>query len=449
MEFYESEAFLVGSVGQFLAPGLAAGEAAIIVATSDHRDKFESALMAEGLDVTALRRRAQLITLDAAQTLAGFMTDGTPDPARFRAVVGGLIQAAAEDGRGVHVYGEMVALLWAESNVPAALALEDLWNELASSHNFSLLCAYPMEIFKGAGSTAAFRTVCQQHSAVIPGESYSNLTDPQDRLRTVALLQQEASAGNHERIGLRRKQNELQAALDRLRELDRLRNEFVAMVVHDIRTPAIVISEFLRLVRDRSSELDEDEVQEFLTKAIENAANIERLVADILTMARIDSGEFTYDLRPIELAGVVERVVNEMRSATGRSIKFSREATPSPALADEVRQVQILTNLLTNAVKFSPETSTVFVSISEQGDRLAISVRDEGKGIDPEDVSQLFRPFSRLPERSNHAVEGIGLGLRIAKALVEGQGGTVWVDSEKGAGSIFSYTVPTATPTRL
>lgn len=448
VEFYESDESLVDSVVQFLTPALEAGEAAIVVATRQHRHRFEAALAARGLDVTAPHQRSQLISLDAAQTLAAFMLDGAPDPARFRTVVGGLIERVTESGRAVRIYGEMVALLWEAGNIAGAVALEDLWNELADSRPFSLFCAYPISVFKGEESTAAFRTVCEQHSAVIPSESYSKLSDPGDRLRAVALLQQEASAGTHERVELRRKQSELEAALDRLRELDRLRNEFVAMVVHDIRMPATIVSEFLGLLRDSWSELDEDEIQGFLSKAIENSKRIERLVADILTMARMDSGEFTCDLQAVDLGRLVERVVSEVSGATGRSITFSCEGDLSPALADEIRQVQILTNLLTNAVKFSPETSTVFVSIVHRGDRLEVNVRDEGVGIDPQDVAKLFRPFSRLSQRSERGMDGTGLGLYIAKELVEDQGGTIWVDSLKGKGSTFTYTVPTLTATR-
>lgn len=281
VEFYESDEFLVDSVVQFLAPALGTGEAAIIVATRQHRDQFEAALNAEGLDVAGAHESDQLVTLDAAQTLGVFMVDGAPDRARFRTVLGELIDHATERGRSVTIYGEMVALLGEEGNISAALKLEKLWNELGESHPFSLMCAYPMGVFDQQKTTAAFRKVCQQHSALIPSESYSKLPDPDARLRAVALLQQEARAGTHEHIALSRKQDELEAALGRLRELDR-RIEFVAMLVHDMRTPATIISESLGSLREGWSKLDEDEIHEFLTKANENIEQIERHVGDLL-----------------------------------------------------------------------------------------------------------------------------------------------------------------------
>lgn len=281
VSFYESDEFLVDSISQFLTPALRAGEAAIIVATGQHREQFEAALTTEGLNATAAGENAQLVALDAAQTLSAFLVDGTPDPARFRSVLGELIDGVAANGRVVRIYGEMVALLFEEGNVPAAVMLEDLWNELADSHPFSLLCAYPVGAFHREESTAAFRTLCQQHSAVIPSESYSKLSDPDDRLRAVALLQQEARAGIHERMVLRRKQDELQAEVGRLRDLDR-RIEFVATLVHDMQTPAAIISESLGLLRERWSKLDEDEIHEFLITGIENIKQIERHVGDLL-----------------------------------------------------------------------------------------------------------------------------------------------------------------------
>jgi signal transduction histidine kinase len=280
---------------------------------------------------------------------------------------------------------------------------------------------------------------------VLPTESYANLADPDDRLRAVALLQQEASAGLNERTTLRRKQKELETALDKLRELDRLRNEFVAMVVHDIRSPVAIISGFLRVLRDNWPELDADRITEYLETTIESADQVERLVDDILTMSRIDSGEFTFDMRPTDLRRIIDKAAGQVRAATGRRVEVSSPSSLRPALVDEDRQIQILTNLLSNAVKFSPDGTPVTVSLTDRGDQLLVSVRDKGVGVDAAEQERLFRPFSRLNAHGRGKNGGTGLGLYIAKALVEGQGGSIWVDSARGDGATFSYTVLTAT----
>jgi signal transduction histidine kinase len=138
--------------------------------------------------------------------------------------------------------------------------------------------------------------------------------------------------------------------------------------------------------------------------------------------------------------------VEELREASGRRIEFTSPHNLRAALVDEGRQVQIMTNLLTNAVKFSPEDSPVLVTIEDQEAQIAVSVRDHGEGISELDQRRLFRPFSRIECGQPHPVRGSGLGLYISRLLVEGQGGQLWVDSRPGAGSVFTYTAVPAEP---
>jgi len=140
VEFYETEAFLVQTVCTFATPALRGGDAAIVIATAAHRRMFERALDDAGIDVEAAAREGRYLALDARETLAAFMVDGAPDRSRFRAAIGAAMASAARDGRRIRAYGEMVALLWEDGDVASALALEDLWNDLAHDHEFTLLC---------------------------------------------------------------------------------------------------------------------------------------------------------------------------------------------------------------------------------------------------------------------------------------------------------------------
>lgn len=234
--FYDSEAFLVRSVVRFLAPALRAGDNALVVETGDHRDQLESALTAEGIDVAAATRSGHLLAVDADELLSSFMVAGSPDPSRFAARVGRLIDQAAADGGPVRIHGEMVALLWARGEVAAALALEDLWNELLATHPCALLCTYPMRAFDDEQASEAFRTVCHQHAAVLPSESYSQLADAESRRRAVALLQHEATVGINARATLRQRQHELEEELRRSRELGRLRDELISTMSDTVQT---------------------------------------------------------------------------------------------------------------------------------------------------------------------------------------------------------------------
>jgi len=210
VEFYERDEFLVESVQQFLAPALRADDAVIVVATKRHRDMFEVALRNAGLDVEGARTADRYVGLDAEDMLSSFMVEGVPHPARFEATMAGLIAKAGNHGRKVRVYGEMVAVLWAAGNVSAAIALEDLWNDLGRARQFQLFCAYPMAGFDRDDTTGSFHRICAQHTSVIPTERYSNLEDAEQRVRAVALMQQEAAAALTERTRLEARVRELE-----------------------------------------------------------------------------------------------------------------------------------------------------------------------------------------------------------------------------------------------
>src|SRR4051794_19194705 len=143
VQFYADDRELADTVGAYLGDGLRAGEVVIVVATDAHVARFEAVLRSRGIDVDAARADAALVTLDATETLAGFMVGDGPDPAAFDSVIGGLVRTAAASSRAIRAYGEMVAILWEAGNVGAAIELEALWNDLAVREPFRLFCAYP------------------------------------------------------------------------------------------------------------------------------------------------------------------------------------------------------------------------------------------------------------------------------------------------------------------
>jgi hypothetical protein len=171
VEFYKTEAFLVDCVRDFLTVGVVTRGAVIVVATQAHQSMFEHALWEAGIDISETQHSGRFVTLDASEALARFMVDGMPDPPRFKATIGELVSRAVQTGRDVRIYGEMVAVLWEEGNVAAAIALEDLWNELATRYPFSLFCAYPIHVLDAEANTPGCRTICGQHSkAILQGQ---------------------------------------------------------------------------------------------------------------------------------------------------------------------------------------------------------------------------------------------------------------------------------------
>lgn len=195
VQFYDRDDFLLEGVTRFVSMGISDGDCSIVIATKAHRVDLDARLVRRGLDLNAARRRGSYIALDAAETLAKFMVGNTPDPAKFDAVVGGLIERTVQGPpiRGVRAFGEMVALLWAAGNPDGAIELERLWNRLAQRQTFSLLCGYPMRAFAGSEHGRGFAAVNAEHMHVAPTESYLEL-DPDERLRVVAELQQRVAA---------------------------------------------------------------------------------------------------------------------------------------------------------------------------------------------------------------------------------------------------------------
>lgn len=171
ISFYDQDHHVVGMVAAFVEEGLAQGERVVLIATADHAAELQGAALTAGSPLAEAQADGRLLLLDATRTLAAFMTGGAPDRDLFEMSVGGVIAAAGADGSPVRAFGEMVALLWDQGNVTGALQLEDLWNELAQRHAFSLLCAYPATSLDVAPLLDVGR-VCAAHSSVRPPSSY-------------------------------------------------------------------------------------------------------------------------------------------------------------------------------------------------------------------------------------------------------------------------------------
>ena len=212
VQFYEADEFLVNSICRFITTGLSSDDACIVVATKTHRDELDECLKARGLDVAAASASGQYVALDAEETLSKFMIKGSPEPEPFDELIGNIITQAGKGRNRVRVFGEMVALLWAEGNCNAAIRLEELWNDLQKKHSFLLFCAYPINGFGGDAFAKSLNDVCTRHSYVIPTESYTTLTSPEERLRAIIELQQKANS-------LQAEIEERKKAEDRLREV--------------------------------------------------------------------------------------------------------------------------------------------------------------------------------------------------------------------------------------
>lgn len=166
VRFYEDERSLCRMVTDFIGEGLAARQPAVVIATPAHREEINRGLHALALDVRRLQESHMLLVLDAEETLSTFMKDGVPDPVAFRVTVGGVLDlaTAGRPNATVRAYGEMVDWLWKQGAADAAIRLEMLWNQLADTRAFSLLCGYSMGNFYKQG---AYEDICSQHTHVV------------------------------------------------------------------------------------------------------------------------------------------------------------------------------------------------------------------------------------------------------------------------------------------
>ena len=178
VQFYDQDVDLARAVGDYLTSAVGAGDVAIVIATEEHRRSFEAQMAAAGVDTTQARRDGSVLWLDAAETLSQFTDHGRVDAKRFRSTVGERVREAAETGRELKAYGEMVALLWDEGHVLGAIELEKLWNRLAEEFHFSLFCAYHMHSVAGEEHTDALHEVCRLHTAVIDEAKTRFYADP-------------------------------------------------------------------------------------------------------------------------------------------------------------------------------------------------------------------------------------------------------------------------------
>lgn len=232
----------------------------------------------------------------------------------------------------------------------------------------------------------------------------------------------------------------------RLRESDELRSEQIAIVAHDLRGPVSTMVASADVLIGRYARLDEDARLLLLDGISRTGRRLLTLVADALEVASIEAGKLTYNLAPFDVADLSARVAKDIcQSDSSIDIRVEAPSDLPLALGDDGRHWQVLFNLLSNALKFSPSGSPVDIGMSRVDDMIHLSVSDRGRGIPEDALDVVFEKYSRIPDPGAPEITaGTGLGLYICRSMVEAQGGKIWVQSTPGEGSRFTYTLPVA-----
>ena len=231
------------------------------------------------------------------------------------------------------------------------------------------------------------------------------------------------------------------------REIADMKNEFVSTVSHELRTPLTSIKGYVDLILDGSAGEINEVQQEFLGIVKENSDRLVELINEMLDISRIESGRVHLRIEPINIAESIEGAVDTFRavmSQTGRTVEIRVPSHLPLVVADRDRVGQVLINLVSNALKYSPGGGEVVVTASHNGDHVCVAVTDQGLGISKEDLKRLFTKFYRVDSAMTREIGGTGLGLSICKNIIELLGGEVTVKSKLGAGSTFSFTLPVA-----
>jgi PAS domain S-box-containing protein len=231
----------------------------------------------------------------------------------------------------------------------------------------------------------------------------------------------------------------------KVEDLSRLKDEFLSIASHELRTPVTSIKGYTQLAKTLIRENDLHTSEEYLDIALDQIDRMSRLILELLDVSRIETGRLEIRREPIPWTAFVSDVVHRHPTALSeRQFQLNVPVGHKRVLGDRDRLEQVLGNLMENAVKYSPDGSEILVSVDDRGDQLVTSVADRGIGIPTDELGQVFERFHRGRQVSSTNYGGLGLGLYITKQIVERHGGTIWVESREGLGTTFSFSLPVA-----
>ncbi len=241
---------------------------------------------------------------------------------------------------------------------------------------------------------------------------------------------------------------ELQHARARLREMNDEKNEFMGIVAHDLKNPLGAIQGYAEIILEET-EAPQGEVADCAGRIRETARRMTDMVQQLLDANRIERGEMQLNMAPTELTPLVRSVVENYlprAAAKQQTIHFEDTGAPATVPADPQVMMQVMENLISNAVKYSPAGKNIRVRISAEPGSVRCAIEDEGPGLSIEDQKKLFGKFARLSAKPTGGEHSTGLGLSIVKRMVEAMNGTVWCESEPGRGATFMVQFPAAPP---
>jgi signal transduction histidine kinase/CheY-like chemotaxis protein len=461
LQFYDNERYLASAVASSLTRDGIGDDRLLIVATPAHNGAFAAELAKAGVDVQSLQAAGRVVFADARAMLDELIVDGLPDGRRFAERVGGLVrQLSGGKGATVRAYGEMVDVLWRDGNIEAAHRLEDLWGELCATMPLTVLCGYGLDALAGDVTGAQFLRICRKHDHIAPAEGYTRAGTEAARALEVSRLQQRARALEAEiehrkeleaamRDALQARAEAEEAArelADRLRDNDRRKDEFIATLAHELRNPLAPIRNAVPLIR---SPLESEEVRRAAIDVVDRQVRqMARLVDDLMDLSRVSTGRLDLRLAAVDVRDAVDAALETSGpaiAAAGQKLTVSVAADPVLVDGDLTRLGQVVSNLLNNASKYTDRGGHIAVEVendAENGEAV-VAVSDTGIGMTPELIGRVFDMFEQANDALDRSRGGLGIGLTLARRLVELHGGRIEATSGGlGRGSRFMFRLP-------
>jgi two-component system phosphate regulon sensor histidine kinase PhoR len=229
------------------------------------------------------------------------------------------------------------------------------------------------------------------------------------------------------------------------KQAEQMRQDYLATISHDLKTPLTAIKGYALTLLRHGERFDYDTQREFLKVINAELDRLNRLLDNLMNLTRMEAGKLTARPQPFKLGPVMRRV-SELHQVNTKDHSFVLDVRADLPLvyADQDQVEQILNNLVSNAIKYSPSGGEITLRAWAEGDQVVACVSDSGQGIARDEIPKLFKRYHRIQNRVTRKVSGTGLGLFITKTLVEAQGGSVWVESAPGKGSSFYFSLPTA-----
>jgi PAS domain S-box-containing protein len=457
VHFYERDEDLAGTVAQFVGEGLRSGEAAVIVASEPHCALFVDRLKAMNIDVEAARTAGALTILDASATLAKLMVHGLPDAALFKRVVGSVIESLCTRGARwvkVRAYGEMVDLLWRAGNQAGAIALEDLWNELAGQYPFDLFCAYALDGFQEAPHARGLPEVCEKHSHVSTAEA--GAAGPEAAGASARALAAEIAHRKQVERTLRSTVRELrraeksereradrnERAAQELSDTIRVNELFMGVLAHDLRAPLGAIVTAAQLMKLRDAATPDSRNTKALSRVLNSSERMSRMIEQLLDFTRLRvGGGIELEAKSADLATLVKQVVDELEGSYPECDVEVTQAGDTAGSWDADRLGQVLSNMVANALQHGVPSAGVRVFVDGRArDAVCVQVHNMG-AIPPALIPHVFDPLTGGQRRRDRS-RGLGLGLFISKRVAAAHGGDVMVTSSEMDGTTFALSLP-------